>query len=354
VKVPILLAAVLATAPGASAASAPTIDSYSKDARILAACLSDGPRLDLAVTAELESVLALVRKERAEFQDIHAIPDYDLHTLIVQVRPGRAPGWGGSSLRAGERDLDSLAQVFGLREVAPLGFHPPRGLVGCYTLRFDESLCMPKLAELYARSAAIESADLNSIIGDGDRIWAMKKAGTWNVVLSHGWGDCMAGCVGRSFSYISLQNSGATRIMEEWEGYPPPRLYLWNVPPDFPGTVFVGASALLDSLDSPRWWVRRHAIEAAWRFLRFDDPWTREGPNQRDSWERTRAELREGRAQVVRQIWAKLRDPDPDIRASAALALEKLTPGRPSGPPGRRESPGPEAPSQGLPNYPRW
>src|SRR2546426_2211153 len=122
------------------------IDSCSKDARILACRMSEGPWIDSGVTVELDSALARARSLRAAFLSIHPFPDFDLTKLLVKLRHGAGGQWRHSGVISGDRQLDSLAGVFRLADVRPLHSGPivddRRGLGDWFILRFGQSLNM--------------------------------------------------------------------------------------------------------------------------------------------------------------------------------------------------------------------
>lgn len=68
------------------------------------------------------------------------------------------------------------------------------------------------------------------------------------------------------------------------------------------------------------WWVRRHAIEATWRF--FARTYAPYGEDIGPTWLAMREEILQKQDEVVRRLRERLQDPDLDVRASAEFALK--------------------------------
>ncbi len=295
------------------------VDQYSLDAQILAARMSETPWIDSITTAEIESALSLARSVHPELAAIHCHPDFVLTQLIVEPTQQVAQRWAEGSLLVGDKFLDSLAVLYHLTSVSNGGYN-------FFVLNFQHSLNIPKLAQVFAQSSNIIYAEPNGFVGDGDRISALKKSGTWDFVFSHGEGDCPAGCIWRNFFYVTVSPSSIPTYIQERETPLPPEIYLWNIPPIFIATVYSSAQDLLDNYQNNKWWVRQHAVEVTWRFFVYTAPWSPADDNlKRSQWNIMQTQLQGRKAEVIIVITQRLQDADPDVRASAQLALSKIS-----------------------------
>jgi len=296
------------------------IEEYSEDARVLAARLGGTPWIDLQLTAEIDDALRRTRSLRPEFDSIHPFKDFDLYELIAKAKPDVASIWRRGVTHVGDHYLDSLSTTFSLERVDSLGYLP-----GVFILTFGVSLNMRYVAELYDRSVQLQYAEPNGYGGDGHQIWAFKKLGIWHLVYSEGRGDCPNGCTWRSFFYVELPQSGLGEVVEERvPGGPPPSspIARWNIPERFSAILFGDVDNLLAHYDHNDWWVRRHAIEASWRFFARESPMY--GEDIGKIWQGMRTEILQRRAEVVERIRTKQADPDEDVRRAAARALEHM------------------------------
>ncbi|MCK4412542.1 MAG: hypothetical protein KAY32_03255 [Candidatus Eisenbacteria sp.] len=294
------------------------IDSFSRDAIVLAARMGDSPWIDIRLVATIEDVLERARPLRPQFAEIGAFPDFVPKELIAMARSDLALRWRWGHLTVGDAYLDSLSAMFRLVGIEEL-------FSDWFLLTFAHSLNIPYVAELYDRSFPIIYAEPNYTIGDGDRIYLFNKSNVWHLVFSEGGGDCPSGCTWRTYYYLEVPAFGPIRLIEEWgDGIGPPasRIYRWNIPERFAAAHFGTADSLLSYYTHTDWWARRHAVEATRGFFDSDSP--HYGEDIGPVWYEMRAEL-DARGEEIGSRLDRMRsDPDPDVRGSVALALEAL------------------------------
>jgi len=293
------------------------IAQYSSNALLLAARIGTEPWIDLALVAEIEDALARARAAGPVFGDVVGFQDFAFNDLLARATNSVFAKWASGAIYVGDAYLDSLAATYFLSRVDTI-FTP------WVKLTFQYPLNMPHLAKLYSRSSGVSIAEANFVIGDGDRVWGFEKGAVWHIVYSHGEGDCPAGCIDRGYSYVEVPAAGAAVVVEERPLYGAtyPWLPRWNIPERYSATLFETADSLLSAYAHTDWWVRRHAIEATWRVVTKSFPTY--GEDIGETWTAMKADLEARRAEVESLITARLDDPDPDVRASAARALAAL------------------------------
>ncbi len=292
------------------------IDNYSKDARIIAARLSNSAWIDVTLAAEIDSALAVARRANPFLVSVHTMSDFVLDELEVEVKKDAGVQWVAGNLLTGDEYLDSLGKAYNLISVQPFSD-------SAFLIKFRQSLNIPALATLYLQSPKVVYAVPNAIVGDGNHIWALKKSGDWDIVFSQGIGDCPSGCIYRDFFYVTVSLSEeVSQIVEVLQSTSPPRIYRWNIPPSFPATIFIDDQDLLDHYQSSIWWERRHAIEVTWRLFENSSPWYVYDEANIARWRAIKTNLAGRKTEVVSLLLQlRLNDSDEDVRASAALAL---------------------------------
>jgi hypothetical protein len=129
---------------------------------------------------------------------------------------------------------------------------------------------------------------------------------------------------------VELPPSGAGVVVEEYVPGGPPLpspIHRWNIPERYSAALFGDVDNLLAHFDHQDWWVRRHALEASWRFFAYESPVY--GEDVGDTWPAMRVEIHSRKSEVLERVRRRLTDPDEDVRQSAALALEKITDANP-------------------------
>jgi hypothetical protein len=294
-------------------------DQYSRDAQFLAARLSSTTWIDSVLTAEIENALVHARSVRSDLASLHLYGDFVLNRLVVEPSSQVAQKWSQGILLVGDNYLDSLATLYRLDSAVNTGW-------GWFILYFHHSLNMPKLAKVYAQSPSIVYAEPDYFVGDGDQIFAMKKSGNWDFVFSHGEGDCPAGCIWRNFVYVVVPPSHIAVLIQE--RVPPllPEIYLWNIPPRFIATLYSSAQDILNHYRDNNWWKRQHAIEVTWRLIVNNMPWElADAGSNRTRWDSLHVGLLARKSEVLGLLTSMLFDPDQDVRASAELAISKIS-----------------------------
>ena len=206
---PMLLGIVVCLGVSPVRAASPTppadyqrIETFSANARILAARLSPGPWIDLKLAAEIETVLSRAQAMEPCLADLEVFSNYDLSSVLVSGWPSN----GDDVTHTGDRDLDSLSAVFRLESVH------------LSVLTFERPLNTPEVAALYARSSRLRSVMVNSIPhhGDEDRVWAYPKDGVWHLAVERRPPIRRTGCADWAFWFFEFRPEGPDRL-EEWK-----------------------------------------------------------------------------------------------------------------------------------------
>lgn len=199
---------------------------YSEDAKILAARAAQGAWLSADEAARIDRELGRIRDANPAVRNIHARPAFQLHDLLVRVRTSASwrDRWRAGQVTTGQAALDGLLNEYGPSRVdaQPL-------IAGAeeewFVLHFDQSLNMPKLAQLFAAASPdVTGANANQTLGDGDDITVSENAaGGRTYTFSVGWGDCQAGCISRHYWEFAVAADGTPTPLGE-RGDPLPTL----------------------------------------------------------------------------------------------------------------------------------
>ncbi|MFQ6608859.1 MAG: T9SS type A sorting domain-containing protein, partial [Fidelibacterota bacterium] len=281
--------------------------------------------LDSTLAQHIDSGLVAARETDDTLQYIHAFPWWATNNLILSTDTEWADAWEAGQLETNEPYIDSLSTLYSLDSVAYYDF--PWG--DTYVLFYAAPLEMWQLSQLYEIHPDVIYAEPNGSVGDGDNIEFFEKSGIMYFVFSHGWGDCPAGCIERFYWYVSateIDDDYVGTLEEEWyRDFSEPYIQHWNIPPRYAMTMFNNADSIFAViLSAPEWWIRRHAIEGTRRFFNKSHPWASEDDN--DHWYELQGELQSRQAEVIEVLEAALEDTDPDVAASAEIALEVIGP----------------------------
>ena len=231
--------------------------------------------------------------------------------------------WGNGKLLSGISYIDSLSQIYNLYEVRSSPNWP------YYDLYFEHPLNTRELAKLYANHTDIILAYANTYGGAGDDIIYFEKYGEHNFVFTEGWGDCFVGCTYRNYRHISIfrTDSGLTakyfaENFIDWDNNVPV-IPLWNIPEEYPLTVFCNADSVFHTItQNPDWWVRRHAIEGIqllyiydFQLYNFEDSYT---------WELIKSELFGRTQEILDSLNVALGDYDIDVSQSAQETINTI------------------------------
>ncbi len=159
----------------------------------------------------------------------------------------------------GIEKLDKLNKQFGVLEIVDTSL-PGDWL----SIQFGKPLDMGCVAEFY-RSVAGDMVEPNLIAGDGDRILRAQKPGEpVHYVFRIGSGDCPAGCIEETVTYLNLYPEGQGYRIEKVDG--PARYHsLWGYPDRFPLRIFNDFDDLVKQTASPDSSMRLHAVAALGR-----------------------------------------------------------------------------------------
>lgn len=282
--------------------------------------------LDAAFYAKMDSVLSRIREKHDTLKTIHAFVLYEPQSLLVKTGAEWSRKWYEGSLMTGDPFIDAINSTYFLVQVDTPRITPRPPSVPWFRLVYNQPLKMPLLAEFYVRHPDVLAAEPNFAGGDGNDIEFVNKQGLWHFAFSFGAGDCPAGCMDRYYWYVTFDWQNQSVKLEEARArdFTTPILFRWNIPDRYAMTMFTNATAVFDSIRySPRWWVRRHAIEGIKRFFENENyPWCSEDAN--DRWQELKSELFARQDEIVAILTAAANDPDKDVAESAAETLQGL------------------------------
>ena len=193
---------------------------YSQDALILAAKRSQDVLISADEAKQIDADLTKIRAAVPAVKDVHAFSDFELHTVIADVKPGVAyiPAWRQGTLATGDAALDAVLTQYHVTRVEPF----VSGEATTFTLKFEDPLNIPALtAQMNKVSSSFKTLSRSLYAGDGDRIALSVTADKREYAFSRGWGDCPAGCIARHIWAVTLDAAGVVTVKES--GPTPPQ-----------------------------------------------------------------------------------------------------------------------------------
>ena len=244
---PLLLVALPAIIPGASAAEAaavPTVEALaavrgrtSSDARILARRIHLGETNELLVNEqrldelaiEIDQVLMHIRNRYPEMTETAARSWFRPATLLLVVEGGLlnaiARRWNG----AGDVPLTGFEEFDELNSTLGLQTWESMPLFAAVTMHFSESANLVAARQAYLAVDGVVSAEFDEYLGDGPDIAATSASGRWFVIMRKAWGDCPSGCLNSEASFFVVSHTHVDRVdraraegMTEFRGAVPP------------------------------------------------------------------------------------------------------------------------------------
>lgn len=166
----------------------------------------------------VRSIDAVLQKIRAQYPAVGAIRAFFSPRTMLMVRvpesvfrpfcPARPgpiqarPAPAALSLP----DVDQLTQRFGGTYRIQCGL-----AVSVVLVDFPDLLHVPSLLALYRGTRPVIAADENELLGGSDEVEVRPAGRGWDVRLSHGWGDCLAGCIHREDFFFRVEPDGSVK-----------------------------------------------------------------------------------------------------------------------------------------------
>jgi hypothetical protein len=149
--------------------------------------------------------------------NIHAFPKLNTRELLVSVDPTKAwtQAWRNGKRLTGNAEIDALMKQF---DLDLKGYLSGSNIA---VLRTGRPLNTLALAKLLNPIEGVRYADDNSVGGDGNDIRAEFKGSYWQLDYSVGFGDCPAGCSGRTHWKFHVYPDGNVKFAGR-SGSPPP------------------------------------------------------------------------------------------------------------------------------------
>jgi hypothetical protein len=190
---------------------------FSADAVILVEQTAKDPFLSAYDAAVIDADLSRIRKEFPQVAAIHARPDYVDREILVGVFSGGSPlaqQWFNQGLPSTQGPLRDVLTTYGAQDLQYQG-------LADFLITFSDPVNIPAVAKLMlAASSDIRYAEPNGIIGDGDRIILTIDVDSRSYAFSHGWGDCIGGCISRHTWTFNMVN-GKWTLTESGAPIPP-------------------------------------------------------------------------------------------------------------------------------------
>ncbi|HEV8675987.1 MAG TPA: hypothetical protein VGX21_18275 [Methylomirabilota bacterium] len=177
-------------------------------------------RADGALVERIRPALEMIRARYPEVQGISAsVPD--VTRLLLQVDrsvtgplcSGRKGGQPVRPASIGLPAVDAITSRFGggyrVLCLSALGFD-------LVTVETRELLHVPSLVKLYRGARGVGDAQEDSLIGGGDVVTVEPSPPRLRVTFSHGWGDCLAGCIYRRMFFFTVEPDGSVAKAGEW------------------------------------------------------------------------------------------------------------------------------------------
>jgi hypothetical protein len=190
-----------------------TADSFSTDAKVLAARESQDGWISTDTARQIDTDLQRIRTFATAVDTIHARPDDDPYSLLVAVNKGVTweSAWSANRIETGVGAIDALSRSYRVTGVSTVSAFPEYTL---YKLTFADPLSTKFVAIAYKKTdMGIRDAYSNYLSGSGDNITRQVSGGRI-YQISRGWGDCAAGCIFRHTWQFTIATDGTISVME--------------------------------------------------------------------------------------------------------------------------------------------
>jgi len=170
------------------------------------------PILDLLL-AVYNAVDLPARDLVVDTYNIHTFPRPEMHQMLIKVDTSYSwvKQWGKGEDLTGNPDIDTLMITYDLELKS---FH--NWSIGTYVvIRAINALNLGPLIKLFNSIQGVLIAGPNSALGDGNDI----EFDGYRLVYSYGFGDCPAGCLGRTYWAFQLGSECSVSYAGSWS-YP--------------------------------------------------------------------------------------------------------------------------------------
>jgi hypothetical protein len=174
------------------------------------------------------------------------------------------PYAGGDSVshwlrRTGIRAIDSLNDLFGIREVSLSAFPGGGATIG---LLVDAPLNVAGLRWTYGPGRIPQVNFVMPGLTQPSGSTVFVKPSVIDVILAVGGGDCPSGCTTWHYAYVSYDplRDIATLVREVDDPREP--VAYWDTPTTHALKPYPSFASLLAGTRDERWWYRHHAVDA--------------------------------------------------------------------------------------------
>jgi hypothetical protein len=151
---------------------------------------------------------------------IGIFPNPPVREIIVGVLESEAwvQRWRDGNRLTGNASIDRLMERHGLIVQRFYGAGTGQQFVA---LRAPQPLNTAALARRFEGLPGVRWAEPNGYVGDGADIRAEQRNGGWRLAYSYGFGDCPAGCTGRTTWVFEVEANGTVRYGGRTGDVPP-------------------------------------------------------------------------------------------------------------------------------------
>lgn len=168
--------------------------SEDSDAELMALELSGALLPPRALYLQLRNDLTAIRQAYPVVKDIHHSPSWQLGTVLTKITPNQT-----AQINAGELGpVTAVSPAFG-------EWYEVR-----FALRYNPTALIPLLKSRFGVVDIISSG----FIGEGDSIGFNPSSRIYT--FSHGWEDCLAGCIYHQYWDFSVSSTGLVTLLREY------------------------------------------------------------------------------------------------------------------------------------------
>jgi len=140
-----------------------------------------------------------------------------LQSLVVTADAsfGWTSSWLNGQTITGVEEIDEFLVRYELQNHGVIATREDGRFV--LVFRTPRMLHMPNVAEFFEGFNGVVNATGDGLVGDGNRIHVvLEEDYRWRLTYSHGWGDCLSGCVNRHFWEFTVDSAGEVEFVNEW------------------------------------------------------------------------------------------------------------------------------------------
>ncbi|MBU1536308.1 hypothetical protein KKF84_13365 [Myxococcota bacterium] len=222
--------------------------------------------------------------------------------------------------KTGIKALDTLNAQTGVNRVEIMD-------LGIGTITFSTPVDTVAMTRRYEKIQGLKNVTSNPLMGDGARLFPIRKGGLVHLVFYWGWGDCPAGCINKRYAHFTYDPS--TRLItarfKEAKQLTAKGFYLWNAGNRFAASPFGTLKNVLAKTADSRWWMAIHAVEALGLLLRAPRYRPYDDTKAKAVYTAMLSQTKKNRKGALNALVTALSHKDPDVVAAAHRQLKKIS-----------------------------